>query len=869
MKRNLFSICLAASLAFVGCQKSNVEPEPEPPVLKEPEAQVALVGAEVSTAEVKLTTAKLEEYAYLVYSEDETPSKEPAVIFVSGTTGTLSDGDNTVIIRGLEANTGYVAVFALKGEEDYYKDILEVKFSTTDYVDAYTLIGTYPDGLKIHFKVPQHVKDAGNAIRYAVGSLPFWMSHKRGWMAAPDADLLLTNGQKHILKDTTFVWNNANIYDVDENGEPILDELGEANLLHTPFVPGEPVIFHAGEYAWDESDMLGWGSGYYSALFDWDGYYASLDGGGMGPLSADVTDDITADEDPFWTGFYLRRTVILDPPAEFDAEVKIEAQMSAVDGHITITPDDKVLQYCYFIVPEGDYELYTDMYLGGDESLWQWFLTSYFGMYYAGTMFGDGITEIDLAELFYEVSPESEYRLMLTAMGDDEGLTQKFFEYKFSTTAKTMSAPEVEVTAISNPDGEDSPYQVWYNVKCTSKNAASGMYASNYTREWEMMFNQGYTVAQVVEQGNPFSSADIEQINSDEGLDVMFSCMPNSSNSFGVILYNAENTPNENDAYVTSVSAKEDAKTPVESALFTELAGDWTMTGTFAEEAGYKSKVTISEGFTYPETLDQSVYDTYANVVGMSKEEVDNLYAEFKQEVDEFNAWLKSQNRMLCLGFGFENNEWVKYFTLNTPFDLFCSDSYNGYDNESMIWDCGPKWYLDVLADGSVVAPVHSERFYPLSNVGYYQLYAVGYDKNSGYLPYAPDGGYLEFPVEVSSDKNTISVNGAVYEGYTFYMNALYFSFAGGNAAGALTEGPLVLTRGWEDEEDTAAVSARSAGKQQGEAVGSAFGYGHKSAGAAKRKTPMGNVRKVNTVKYHVVSLEEAQNRLKEAYGRK
>ena len=109
----------------------------------------------------------------------------------------------------------------------------------------------------------------------------------------------------------------------------------------------------------------------------------------------------------------------------------------------------------------------------------------------------------------------------------------------------------------------------------------------------------------------------------------------------------------------------------------------------------------------------------------MEREEVDALYAEFKTEVDEYNAMLKSQNRLLCTGFGFQETKHDLDF--NSPFDLFCSDSYNGYDNESMIWDCGPKWFIEINQDGSAVVPINQNRFYPLTTSGYYTYYLAGY----------------------------------------------------------------------------------------------------------------------------------------------
>ena len=48
-----------------------------------------------------------------------------------------------------------------------------------------------------------------------------------------------------------------------------------------------PLVFLAGEYGWGESEY-GWGEGYYTAMFDWDSYYANMGGGNdpWGPMAA-------------------------------------------------------------------------------------------------------------------------------------------------------------------------------------------------------------------------------------------------------------------------------------------------------------------------------------------------------------------------------------------------------------------------------------------------------------------------------------------------------------------------------------------------------------------------------------------------------
>ena len=876
MKKILTNLILAGvcaiAVSLVGCtDNGNDGPKTS--------ASVTVESAEILSATFNVNTSNLTEYAFLVAPVTEAPVVDPVIIFKDGVSGTLVEGENRIVVSGLEANMEYTAVFAFKvSETEFYEEVIPVSFTTTDYVDTFTLIAKYSDGFKLHYIVPKSVKENKHVMRYNIGSLPMYLSNKVGWLAAMDADMLLMNGQHHIMNDTTITYRAFNIYELDENGNEVLDEwTGEPVMLHTPFVPGEPIIFMAGEFGWDDTDFTGWGNGWYTACYDYDAYYESLGGGGWGPLAVDV-DDAGSDEDAFWTGEYIRRHFVLDPPAALDANVDIKTEMGAMTGTVTITPDDNVYQYCLLILPEDEYQGMLP-FIDNNESYLQWFTTSYVGAMYFNAATLQGPVEIALEDNYY-LQPETNYHLLLTAMGDETGATQKFWHEQFATTAKSHPAPVVEVKAIANPSGTESPYEAWLNVKCTSKNAVSARYAANYYREFGMMENSGYTYADIVEQGNYFSADDVAEINSDAGMNVMFSSMPDAVTRLAVLAYNDEETPNDinNDpsAIADYTTIKEPAKAPVESPLFADLLGDWTMSGSVEKYDYYTSayvpagtqscKITITDGVTYPETLDQSVYDTYKSLIGYSKEQVDALYEEFKQEVEEFNAKLRSQNRLLCYGFGFESTP--GYFKLNTPFDLFCSDSYNGYDNESMIWDCGPKWYLEINADGTVTLPINQTRFYPLSTMGYYTLYLTGFGSD-GYVSVNENGENIDFPVSVSSDNATLTINPFVYNGINYYLNAMYFYGVYGYLPEFKNADVLTLTKGWTEPAEPASAASAPAVKSAANALPAPAvnGMTRSSASVMKRKTALKAMVKHERVVLKPVSTADAIANMRESYA--
>ena len=97
------------------------------------------------------------------------------------------------------------------------------------------------------------------------------------------------------------------------------------------------------------------------------------------------------------------------------------------------------------------------------------------------------------------------------------------------------------------------------------------------------------------------------------------------------------------------------------------------------------------------------------------------MYEGFKKQLKLYNERLRGQNRLLCLGLDIDRPKY-EYSTnylagWKTPYDLFIAttEEYNGYDTESMFFDFGPKWYLEMKSDGSVVAPFDVTNLPPLT----------------------------------------------------------------------------------------------------------------------------------------------------------
>lgn len=814
-KNHSYYLSLVAALALIGggisgCTDDELTPDGPS---SEPSVEVTVKSYDASSAVIAVKTTAITSYAWAAYSETPEELTED-ILFVSGTVVECSDGEHTVEVSGLEPMTGYTFYLAATtSDNEYYDEIVTATFTTTDFTEDVTVVDRTYDGFSVHVKVPQSVKDAGNVLRYTYGSLVMYNSNKSGWMASADAQMLESNGGVYIEDSQTIVYNDENASYIDEEGDQV--------VLHDPLVPGEPGVFFVGEFGLGES-MYGWGEGYYSALFDFEGWY---------------NDPNLDNEENYWTGYFKKIDVRAREPEVLNATVDVDrSNIQAVTGTVKFTPDPEVYQYCVSIMDHATYQSVLEL-LDNNEEYLQWFTTSYYASMMLGMQTFQGNVEMDLTQYYY-LQEQTHYHILVTAMGNAEGTTQSFQHIEFDTTEKSMAAPEVTVTAIDNPNGEEDPFEIWFNIKNTgSVEVASAMYAANYEREWEAALQQGMTYADITMSGNRFSDAEVAQINTPEGYNVSFSTLDDMTTRLAVLAYNIEETPNDLNAencpaIAEATSIPQPDAERVDSELFSALEGEWTMTGNATTlEYDYTTltnkvvdlgpqttKVTVYDGIKdYPETLPENVYEIYENA-GLSREEATAYYDEFKMEAEAFNAKVRGQNRLLCLGFGYEDPEGGYYgpvFTATTPYELFCNAEYSSYDVASLFYDFGPKWYLQVDKDGSVSVPVNSERMYPLQAWTDNVYYLAGLNDN-GFISVGADGENLYFPVDVASDNNTVTVNPMTvtteaYGEADFYPNAIYLQYGYGYTGGYTINSELTLTRGWTEAAAQTAVSGAGA----------------------------------------------------------
>lgn len=843
---------LAVMCGFVSC----VEPQPDEPdkpstdVEKpddsiDPYLRADLLASMPESIEIKVETAALDSIAYICY-ESRQDALQASIIFLRGTK-VKAESEGTVKITSLKADSRYYLYFAGKAGSKYYGEIVEVEAKTAayDFSDLLTLVETGQRSYKVHINVPESVEnDDTRSIRYGYCSIPMYMSNKLRGMH--DTDLLYQNGQVDTRVDKTIDVNIGNEYLLDENGNPVYDEeTGEPIQLHEPVVPGEPVIFFAGEFEWGEGYIANWGPagdgfGYFIPLYDLRGYYG--DDWGQDEeedvetaMTRGIVTDVNpgSDEHQYWTGAFQKMVFTLDQPDLLDAEIEVRVEdLTAVDATVTIIPDENVYGYNYCVMDEGTYQGILTL-LCGREDWMQWFVSSYYAQF--SFMIGNAGSEavqFPVSDTFFvgPLNEQSDFHIFITARGNEDGTTQKFIHEVFTTKAKVLDPPVVNVTAVENGMNE---YEAKFNIKAPNKDLVSAYYGADYIRDWVVTINGGATYASLCQ--NYFSADELEKINSDEGLTISIASLDGETTRLAVLGYNEEYTPN---ILFDGCSAIADCKTRmldmvphVNSPLFDDLVGDWTMTAKayvvdyddnnnkVEYTTNITSKVSIFNKIETPE-LTQDVYDIYYESDDMSAAAVDALYDDFKKQADHFNNYrLHYRNRLLCLGWYDYDIYQFSRLTARTPFELFKATDYSSYDNAMIMYDFGPKWYLEIAEDGTVKVPFDQMAMPPMTNWQDTPFFVGAYNRESNH-GYRGPGEDMPgaFPVEISADKNTIVIkgieasldNGTGQKG-THYMNAI----GGWGQYDAQIIRPIIseitLKRGWTE---TKAFNAPSSSRR-------------------------------------------------------
>ncbi len=848
------------ALLFLGLSTA-CNPEPEPTPGPEPQTdylKISIKEIQPSNVTVEVTTKSLKQVLFLPVAGEAT-DVTPSYINNRGYKATVpADGSYTITIPDLQVATDYTFYFTGITTDDEYCDIQEVKATTTALEGVINVFDIEQRSVKAHINLPQSTVDAGRAFRWLFHDLATYNTLKMMKSGDPDAAMLVGTFDpvypSFVVKESrTLIFSNdmQHMAVVDEDGNPVydIDDNGEQTYraLYDPLVPGEVIVFAVGEYDYGhiselipssvrEKYQLGthaqtgkdeYDIGYYLPLFDWGTWFE---------------EGMQADEAKYWTGFYHKQQIKLQEPDVTtsiirDGNTVIEEKIGDANftinkegllpygGSFTIIPDPEIINYQMFVMSDYDYQQLISGYLEGNEDHLRWFTSSWAATQIVYAFTYKGPYEFVFNQEFVTVDPDVAYHLVLVGFCDKEGSKQVFVHDKFFLPDPKEPKPVLEITALENNPTTGAPLtanEIAFNVKCTTKNAISIAYACNYTRDWdEAIGSYGSDLALIVstaqQNGAYFGADEIKQVNSDAGYSFTMWSREDAANTFGAVAYNIEQAPSDA-ALCFARSRVEEAAPKVESALYEELAGDWTATATIAyvpvnstktEYMELKSKVTIGE-LGYPADAPSEFKAQYAN----SSNGWRGMWSTYTGWVDKFNEKTANQNRILMQGFDFQVpvEGYDSDLRLMDPYALMVADAqtYSGYNTEACFWDFGPKWYLELQQDGSVGVPFNYAYFAPMTNWnGYeYHLIAVGAEQIYPYLVEGQQAVNGYFPTEISADKNTITVKPFEINGGKYYPNAAYYTTANGWVAYNVIYSDIVLTRGWSEPAAAQAVPA-------------------------------------------------------------
>lgn len=745
--KHLFGFFVAFALAltgvgFTGCSDDKVEDEILPPLVVEPSFEVKLGTVSINDAEITLTTAAIPEYAYIV-AEADAQAPSATTIYATGKVESLTDGVNKLNITGLEAVTEYTVYFAYK-VEDQFADVVDLDFTTTNYTELFTITDLGPDYISFHIEV--------SADTYYKIAISDWMIAKSmsEQFGTGDFDFIPTGLM--YKGPQTITYKHGEVVDPDEDPEW---------AYNWEIMPGQCFRLMIAEC--DEE-------------------------GNCGEV------DYEADEDNRikWYGFQQTEKVNAGDaiPSQYSVNVELDS-LTTRSVKIYIEPDEEIAGYGCLFGTKPEIDSYIEEV--GEKGMQAMALNGQLN-----TLFG---VEPGLYAWDKVLLEGIEYSFI--TVGLEEDITKQIMvRTDFTPIQATMPAPVVVVTHIDNPEGENSAFKTWFNIKAPNGDADKALYVFNTKSEWTKILNQGATYADVLDQyGQDLGSAGADMVNSSEGLNIAFDTEEETEFVLVVGLVNSEETMGEGHCEATSLSDTPDA--PVSSSLFTDLLGDWTATATDTAGKEFVFKVTIADGVEPgPETCPEEVYALYPN---KTREEVQALFAEYKAMVITTNAKYKGKNRLVCRGF--QVDPYASYYDRMdylSPWDLFIHENYSAVATKNLFVDYGPKWFLQI-ADGDVVTVPTDPIRIPILNNWSNPMYLMGYCSTGSYTS---ETNTPDFPVTVSEDKETITINPFVDGDKTFYPSVFY-SQNGYMTALFRGNAPIVLTKGYDEPEVTANMKAR------------------------------------------------------------
>lgn len=723
-------------------------------------------GVYATSADFTLNLDGVSQYAYVAIPEDSLKGKDltgQQVFLQAQENGdsvyTAKKGANNVTLYGLDGGTKYTAFFGFKAGNQY--EVKKQSFETPTYSRRITVVNATWDSYKVHFEVPDTMY-----YRYTIMLADMYYSMKEQF----------GNNDHGYLE-----------YGSQVNKGPLTVEMKSGNLTD----PDDP------------ESVMGVYPGYRYVVIlgecDEDGnlYDRPTEGGGTDPGPLYTRPDLGdySEKYPDWDseyyGWYARQDFWTRSPEIVQNQLTINKQR-ITERHaiydVTPNPDDDLVGWGAMYLTEEEYEHYKSW--TGDKGISTYLLIN-------------SQVQSGPQTLSIPIEKGEKYKLLVWGVYNNQLTKLSVYSTDFEPITSTKPIPKLTVEQVNTGD----PWSLTYRVKCEGKNCTSLRYLMNDTKEWakitdkETLFN-----SMAVDVSD---ASEIAKVNSDEGLEMTFASDEGVQGTLAVAGLNEDEAQSE--IVYKDATAPEETGTPIQSSLFTDLAGEWTASMTYLNASGDtvkngKFKVIIGgnpasdapSSFTSGADYDKLVqyYVKYRDMTeAEAKAEVADQFKQFQERASHYVQKYRNLNRLVIEGFAPLSK------TYKGPWALFNDTGYSSYDVNELFYDYGPKLFLQIGKDESgkdtLALFTNPNRVAPMMAWDYFSYYMFGY---------GPEGqNYttpFTFKAAVSSDKKTITISGSEYQGKMFYPSAGYF-YSGNVGAASRGLSGITLTKGWKDDGST------------------------------------------------------------------
>ena len=224
--------------------------------------------------------------------------------------------------------------------------------------------------------------------------------------------------------------------------------------------------------------------------------------------------------------------------------------------------------------------------------------------------------------------------------------------------------------------------------------------------------------------------------------------------------------------------------------------------------------VSILDEYTdYPSSITDEIYDVYHKHTKWTDSEIEAYYEEFIDNAKIFNTKrLANQNKLMLMGWldggiSIDNEGKESAYQTMTPYDLFVHETINTVDVPSIFSDFGPKSFIEVSeVDGKAKLTITADMYFGSPVMNWIDpFYLAGFadqESNNTIFYYSdPVTGYyaepLVFDLELSDDKNTLTIKAIERDGIKYYPNVIgQDSMTGRYLLNKPIVSEVVLTRG-------------------------------------------------------------------------